>query len=115
MNEKVETMTKPVFHDFERQVVFLRDNEKIVAIFPFDHGIDDPNYHKLIDALFSGQDRVPKKNEFCLMNESSFGFGWIHMDMVSHLEVAFRDDYNDFLEALKGVNYVNETHVLNEG
>lgn len=114
MSEKVKNMTKMKFDDFSRLVVFMRDDEKVLAIFPFDHSIDEQNYRKVIDAFYSGQSRVPRKNEFCLMNESSFGFGWVHRDMVDNLEVANRDDYNEFLEALKGMKFINETHVLNE-
>lgn len=114
MIEKTDTMTKLKFDDFARQVVFMRDNDKVLAIFPFDHSIDDPNYQKVIDAFFSGHNEIPKKHEFCLMHEASFGFGWVHRDMISNLELTQREDYLEIFENLKKMKLINESHVLNE-
>jgi len=114
MTEALDTMTKLRFDDFLRQVVFMKDNEKVLAIFPFDHGIDDVNYQKVIEIFYNGDAKIPRKNEFCLMNELSFGFGWIHRDMVANLEIAYRDDYLEFLESLKNMRFINDSHVLNE-
>lgn len=101
--------------EFLRQVIFLRDDDKILAIFPFYHYISDKEYEDLIDAFFEKfEEDPPPKNEFCLMNEESFGWGWIHNRMITHLDVAVEEEYGEFKDKLLDSHLIKESFILNE-
>ena len=82
--------------EFLRQVLFMKDDDKVLAVFPFYHEISDSEYENVVENFFDDMENVPPKNEFCLMTESEFGWGWIHNRMIAHLEIAELDEYEDF-------------------
>lgn len=100
--------------EFLRQVIFLKDEEKVLAVFPFYHDISTAEYNQVIDTFFDDMDNIPPKNEFCLMNEQDFGWGWIHYKMVTYLEVAEQDDYAVFRDKLVASRIIKPYYILNE-
>lgn len=101
--------------EFLRQVVFLRDDEKILAVFPFYHEISDEEYNTLVDTFFEKfEENPPPKSQFCLMNEESFGWGWVHNKMITHLDVAELDEYEDFRDNLLNASIIKNSFILNE-
>ena len=48
------------------------------------------------------------------MHESEFGWGWIHNHMISHLELADEDDYDDFRDLLISKKVIKDIFILNE-
>jgi hypothetical protein len=98
--------------EFIRQVIFMRDDEKVLAIFPFYHNISDREYEMVVKNFFD-QD-VPLKRAFCLMHEEEFGWGWIHNEMMNHLSIATYDEYEDFQNMLVSSKVIKETFILNE-
>jgi hypothetical protein len=97
--------------EFIRQVLFMRDDEKVLAIFPFYHNISDREYSAVVKQFF---EEPPPKREFCLMHEEDFGWGWIHNTMLNHLTLASFDEYEDFRNMLVSNNVIKETFILNE-
>lgn len=101
--------------EFLRQVVFLKDDEKILAVFPFYHEISDAEYDTLVDTFFEKfEEEPPPKQQFCLMNEETFGWGWVHNKMITHLEVAETEDYEEFRDKLLKANVIKDSFILNE-
>lgn len=100
--------------EFLRQVIFMKDDEKILAVFPFYHNISDSEYEMVVGNFFSDSDEMPNKHDFCLMHESEFGWGWIHNKMIAHLELAESEDYSDFRKRLVANKVIKDTFVLNE-
>ena len=86
--------------EFLRQVLFMKDDDKVLAVFPFYHEISDSEYENVVENFFDDMENVPPKNEFCLMTESEFGWGWIHNRMIAHLEIAELDEY-EVLDCLR--------------
>lgn len=112
MNQKTNKI-KPQ-EEFLRQLIFLKDDEKVLAVFPFYHEISNAEYHAVVENFYEDTGiAVPPKNEFCLMNEMEFGWGWIHNKMITYLEPAVADDYADFKELLVSTKVVKESFVLN--
>lgn len=100
--------------EFLRQVVFLKDDSKILAVFPFYHELSEAEYESVIEHLYEDTDaEIPPKNEFCLMNEMEFGWGWIHNKMITYLEPAIDEEYSEFRDNLIGTKVIKETFVLN--
>lgn len=99
---------------FLRQVLFMKDDDKIMAMFPFFHSISDKEYMILIDHFFSDSDIPPVKTDFCLMHEASYGWGWIHNNMIDCLEVAKYQDYKEFKTLLIERRVIREEFILNE-
>jgi|688.fasta_scaffold671941_2 hypothetical protein len=102
--------------EFLRQVIFMKDDEKVLAIFPFYHNISDQEYEMVVGNFFNGVEDdidIPQKRDFCLMHESEFGWGWIHNKMVSHLEIADEDEYADFKKILITSKVIKPTFILN--
>lgn len=100
--------------EFLRQVLFMKDEDKVLAVFPFYHEISDSEYDMVVENFFEESDNIPPKSEFCLMNEVEFGWGWIHNKMISHLEVAELEDYEDFRNKLVSSRVIKDTFILNE-
>ena len=100
--------------EFLRQVLFMRDDDKILAIFPFYHEISDAEYATVVGNFFDDLSEAPPKNEFCLMHETEFGWGWIHNRMLDHLELAQEDEYHEFKNTLIFNNVIKNTFILNE-
>jgi hypothetical protein len=48
------------------------------------------------------------------MNEETFGWGWVHNKMITHLEVAEEEDYEEFRDKLLASNLIKESFILNE-
>lgn len=101
---------------FVRQVIFMKDDDKILAVFPFYHRISDEEYNNVSESFFEtlDLDDVPDKNQFCLMYELEFGWGWIYNKMIPSLEVAEKDEYEEFKEILVKTRVINPAFVLNE-
>jgi hypothetical protein len=100
--------------EFLRQVLFMKDEEKVLAVFPFYHNISDNEYEMVVGNFFTDVSVAPPKHEFCLMHETEFGWGWIHNKMITHLEVAEEQDYADFKNLLVSNKVIKETFILNE-
>ena len=100
--------------EFLRQVIFMKDEDKVLAVFPFYHNISDNEYEMVVGNFFTDASKVPPKHEFCLMHETEFGWGWIHNKMITHLEVAEEEDYNEFKNLLVSNKVIKETFILNE-
>lgn len=98
--------------EFIRQVIFMKNEEKVLAIFPFFHDISDKDYLHVINTYFD--EDPPAKREFCLMHESEFGWGWIHNNLIYHLDVASEDEYEEFKFLLISNNVIKDTFILNE-
>lgn len=116
-NMKADNMKTQETHpqeEFLRQVLFMKDDEKVLAVFPFYHNISDNEYEMVVGNFFDEDNDVPPKHEFCLMHESEFGWGWIHNKMIGHLEVAYEDEYEDFRNALISNKVIKDTFILNE-
>ncbi len=115
-NETNETYSSKPQDEFIRQVLFLRDDDKILAVFPFYHEISDTEYNALLEGFYDelGNGTPPPKNEFCLINEQDFGWGWIHNKMVTYLEVAEYDEYDEFRNMLVDTKVIRKTFILNE-
>ncbi len=114
MRTNMKAQTVQPQEEFLRQVLFMKDEEKILAVFPFYHNISDNEYEMVIGNFFQDAEVIPPKNEFCLMHEAEFGWGWIHNKMITHLEVAEQDDYMDFKNLLVSNKVIKETFILNE-
>lgn len=114
MRSNMKTHTVQPQEEFLRQVLFMKDDEKILAVFPFYHNISDTEYEMVVGNFFQDADVVPPKSEFCLMHESEFGWGWIHNKMITHLEIADQEDYDDFKNLLVSNKVIKETFILNE-
>jgi len=114
-NMESSYVTKPQ-DEFVRQVLFLKDDDKILAVFPFYHNISDVEYNVVIENFYEDQvdDDIPSKNEFCLMYEIEFGWGWIHNRMITHLDVAKFEEYEDFRNILVDARIIRKIFVLNE-
>lgn len=100
--------------EFIRNVLFMKDDDKILAVFPFYHEISENEYDMVIENFYENFEASPPKNEFCLMNESEFGWGWINKKMITHLELATLEEYNDFRKLLVSSNVIKENFILNE-
>src|SRR5574344_1388089 len=100
--------------EFLRQVLFMKDDDKVLAVFPFYHEISDSEYENVVENFFDDMENVPPKNEFCLMTESEFGWGWIHKRMIAHLEIAELDEYEDFKNKLISTRVIKDIFILNE-
>lgn len=101
--------------EFIRHVVFMKDDEKVLAVFPFYHNISEKEYQMVVGNFFSNNtNNTPKKNDFCLIHESDFGWGWIHIKMITHLDVAEKNDYDQFSKILIANRVIKENFVLNE-
>ena len=113
INDSKTSKIKPQ-EEFLRQLIFLKDDDKVLAVFPFYHEISDAEYYTVIENFYeeAGTD-VPPKNEFCLMNEMEFGWGWIHNRMITYLEPAVEEDYNEFKKILVDSKVVKESFILN--
>lgn len=98
--------------EFIRQVIFMKDAEKVLAVFPFFHNISDREYETVIKNFFDSD--APPKREFCLMHEEDFGWGWIHNQMLNHLDLASEDEYIDFKNVLISNKVIRESFILNE-
>lgn len=108
------TSLKPQ-EEFLRQVIFLKDEEKVLAVFPFYHEISNEEYESVIGNFYEEEDmEIPPKSQFCLMNEVEFGWGWIHNKMIAHLDVAETEDYVDFKHMLVSTKVIKESFILNE-
>lgn len=113
MNTSKTNEIKPQ-EEFLRQLIFLKDDTKVLAVFPFYHEISDAEYHAVVENFYEDTgEEVPPKNEFCLMNEMEFGWGWIHNKMITYLEPAIEEDYEDFKELLVNTKVVKESYILN--
>ncbi len=113
INDSKTNKIKPQ-EEFLRQLIFLKDDEKVLAVFPFYHEISDAEYHAVVENFYDEMDSVvPPKNEFCLMNEMEFGWGWIHNKMITYLEPAIEEEYFDFKKALVDSKVIKESFVLN--
>ena len=100
--------------EFIRSLIFLKDDSKILAVFPFYHEISEVEYQSVIENFYEETgEEIPPKNEFCLMNEMEFGWGWIHNKMITYLEPAQEEDYIDFKDLLVSTKVVKESFVLN--
>ncbi len=113
MKSTIHTATRPQ-EEFLRQVLFMKDDDKILAVFPFYHDISVIEYNTVIENFFFDMDVIPQKNEFCLMHESNFGWGWIHNRMFTHLDVASKEDYVDFKNVLLKNKLIKDSFILNE-
>lgn len=101
--------------EFLRQVLFLKDDDKILAVFPFYHEISDIEYDTLMESFFEKfEENPPPKSQFCLMNEETFGWGWVHNRMITHLDVAEECEYKDFRDKLLRANVIKKSFILNE-
>lgn len=101
--------------EFLRQVIFMKDDNKVLAVFPFYHEITSSEYDMLISSFYDDdEDEIPEKHEFCLMNEENFGWGWIHNKMINHLHVANESEYYNFKQDLVASKIIKEIFVLNE-
>lgn len=109
---QIET-TQP-HEEFLRQVLFMKDAQKVLAVFPFYHNINDLEYRTVIDHFFDETD-APPKQEFCLIHESEFGWGWIHNSIIPQLNVAVEGEYEDFKKTLVANRVIKPNFVLNEG
>jgi len=112
-NEMKTTISQPQ-EEFLRQVIFLKDDDKVLAVFPFYHNISDTEYEMVLGNFFGNVENAPAKHEFCLMHEAEFGWGWIHNGMIPHLQVAELDDYKDFMTLLISSKVIKDTFILNE-
>ena len=112
--ENLKSMEKQPHEEFIRQVVFMKDDEKILAVFPFYHNISDHEYEVVVGNFFNDDNSIPEKRDFCLMYETNFGWGWIHNKIVPYLELANRKEYNDFRNMLVTNKVIKETFILNE-
>jgi len=100
--------------EFLRQVIFLKDDAKVLAVFPFYHEISDIEYEAVIENFYEETgEEIPPKNEFCLMNEMEFGWGWIHNKMITYLEPAISEDYIEFMDTLVATKVIKESFLLN--
>jgi len=115
-NETESSQTRKPQDEFMRHVLFLKDDDKVLAVFPFYHDISDTEYNSVIENFYDelGEDNVPPKNEFCLMNELEFGWGWIHNKMITHLDIADYDEYNELRNILVNTKVIRKSFVLNE-
>ena len=114
MNNQKTNKLKPQ-EEFIRQLIFMQDDDKVLAIFPFYHYISDEEYEVVIENFYDDADATPPpKNEFCLMNESDFGWGWVHNKMITALTVSTIDEYEDFRDTLIDMKVIKKTFVLNE-
>ena len=112
-NMKTTDTTVLPQEEFLRQVLFMKDEEKVLAVFPFYHNISEAEYHMVVDNFFADTTYdIPAKREFCLMHESEFGWGWIHNHMISHLELADEDDYDDFRDLLISKKVIKDIFIL---
>ncbi len=115
-NKEIKTM-KPQ-EEFLRQVIFLKDANKVLAVFPFNHDIADDEYDQVVESFLDIDDaddyEIPEKHEFCLMHEEEFGWGWIHGTMVPHLELATKRDYHNLKTDLLNMRIIKEIFILNE-
>lgn len=100
--------------EFIRNVLFMKDEDKILAVFPFYHEISETEYDMVIENFYESFDSTPPKTEFCLMNESEFGWGWINKKMITALELATAEEYETFRNTLVGSNVIKENFILNE-
>lgn len=98
--------------EFIRQVIFMKDEDRILAVFPFFHNISEREYEIVVGNFFN--ETPPPKREFCLMHESDFGWGWIHNQMIQRLELAYENDYEDFKNMLISNRVIKDTFILNE-
>ena len=114
-NDVKKTIIQPQ-EEFLRLVLFMKDDKKILAIFPFYHNISDAEYDMLIENFFDDTDNVnmPPKNEFCLMHELEFGWGWIHNKMIYYLELAEINEYLDLKNTLITNKVIKKSFILNE-
>lgn len=102
--------------EFLRQVLFMKDDDKLLAVFPFYHNISDKEYDMVVNNFFSDDELIsPPKSEFCLMHEAEFGWGWIHKGMIEYLELAYEEEYGEFKDILISKKVIKETFILNEG
>ena len=102
--------------EFMRQVLFMKDEDKILAVFPFYHNVSDKEYKVLIDGYTddTGDDNVPAKHEFCLMHEIDFGWGWIPKSLVGYMSVADYDEYESVRHTLVSSKVIHSNFILNE-
>ena len=116
MKNDTRTHQMTVQEEFKRQVIFLADSDKILAIFPFNHDITDQEYDMLLESYYdkTEDDYEPTKNDFCLMFELEFGWGWILKSMITDLEVAEIEDYLITAGSLIGTKIIKNSFILNE-
>lgn len=101
--------------EFLRQVLFMKDDDKLLAVFPFYHNISDKEYELVVNNFYNDiEGGAPPKNEFCLMHEAEFGWGWIHNKMIEYLEIAEEEEYSDFRNLLITNKVIKHTFILNE-
>jgi len=118
MNQNRVEYKQSVAEEFIRQVLFVKDDDKVLAVFPFYHEISDLEYNSLVESFYETSDeedpKIPKRHEFCLMNEEEFGWGWIHSKMIQYLDLAEFDEYDTFRNALVDSKVIKSTFILNE-
>lgn len=119
MNDKNKSKGLKPQEEFLRQVIFFKDADKVLAVFPFNHEITDDEYEQVVESFNDNLDDsddydIPNKSDFCLMNEEEFGWGWIHNAMVPHLELAKKRDYELFKTRLLTSRVIKDIFVLNE-
>jgi len=100
--------------EFLRQVVFMKDEEKVLAVFPFYHNISDIEYEKVVSNFFNDSEHIPPRQHFCLMHEAEFGWGWIYNKMICHLELAEKDLYEELKGILITTKVIKPAFILNE-
>lgn len=113
MNSRPGNHLKPQ-EAFLRQVLFLKDDDRVLAVFPFYHDISDEEYKVVVENYYELDMALPPKSSFCLMFESEFGWGWIHSKMVPILDIAEIDDYKELKSDLIVTKILKNDFVLNE-
>ena len=113
-SNNMKTQAQQPQDEFLRQVIFMKDEDKVLAVFPFYHNISDNEYEMVVGNFFTDSSKAPPKSEFCLMHETEFGWGWIHNKMITHLEVAEHGDYAEFKNLLVSNKVIKENFILNE-
>jgi hypothetical protein len=109
------TLSNKDKEEFLRLVIFLKDRDKILAIFPFHHILNDEDFNELIENYGDEIDKENiKKNDFCLMYEKKFGWGWIYKEFVNLMEPAKKEEYIPMASYLIMGKLINANAILNE-
>jgi len=112
MNKQNET-TITANEYFKRDMIFLKDKELILSVFPFNHDIKDDEFEALLSMYSLEEIDFLDKSDFCLMYEKEFGWGWILKDTILDLDIPSYNEYKNTADFLLKTQIINKSNILN--
>jgi len=110
--------TQQLSLEFARQILFLKDAETVIALFPFHHQLSDSDYQETLnnieDVESYPEETLPTKHDYCLMFTTDLGWTWVDKRLIYNMDEAEEEEYLEMMNLLLNSNVIKKQFILNE-